>query len=108
EDFSDKVSMNNLIFLLRCLCRCLEMNWYLLGLLLVVSYTSHSILQMGVIMDFNFELILFYALALSGIIALLDIVYFAPKRKKQQSKKMPLVVDYARSFFPILLLVFSM
>jgi signal peptidase I len=63
---------------------------------------------MGITMDFNFELILFYALTLSGIITLLDVLYFAPKRKKQQSKKLSLIVDYARSFFPILLLVFSM
>lgn len=58
-------------------------------------------------MNFNFELILFYALTLSGIVALLDIVYFSPKRKKQQLKKLSPIVDYARSFFPILLLVFS-
>lgn len=58
-------------------------------------------------MDFNFELILFYAVVLSGIIALFDILYFAPKRKKKKSVKLPLIVDYARSFFPVLLLVFS-
>lgn len=39
--------------------------------------------------------------------SLLDVVYLAPKRKKQP-KKMHLIVEYAHSFFPILLLVFSM
>ena len=58
-------------------------------------------------MNFNFEIILFYALVISGVIALFDIFFLAPKRKKAQAKKLPLVIDYARSFFPILLLVFS-
>ena len=58
-------------------------------------------------MDLNFELILFIAVILSGIVVTLDILYFAPKRKNQPSKKMPLIIDYARSFFPILLIVFS-
>jgi signal peptidase I len=58
-------------------------------------------------MNFNFELILFYAVISSGLIALLDTIFFAPKRKKTKSKKLPLIIDYARSFFPILLLVFS-
>ena len=58
-------------------------------------------------MNFNYELIVFYAVIISGLIALLDIIFLAPKRKKIKSKKLPIIVDYARSFFPILLLVFS-
>lgn len=58
-------------------------------------------------MNFNFELIFFYAVIISGVIALLDTIFLAPKRKKIKSKKLPVIFDYARSFFPILLLVFS-
>lgn len=61
-------------------------------------------------MHFNFELILFYAILVTGAIALADIVFWAPKRRKKKGKKaddaMPLVIDYARSFFPILVVVF--
>src|SRR3990167_4376967 len=54
-------------------------------------------------MNFNFELILFYATLLSGAIALLDILFL---QKKRQAKKIPIWIDYARSFFPVLLIVF--
>lgn len=62
-------------------------------------------------MNFNFELILFYATVICGIIAMLDIFWLAPRRKAQSIKqggvtKMPMIIDYARSFFPILLIVF--
>lgn len=56
-------------------------------------------------MNFNFELILFYLTLISGLIALFDILFLSKKRK-DKNKKMPLVSEYARSFFPILLLVF--
>lgn len=55
-------------------------------------------------MSFNFELILFYATVISGLIALFDIVVLAPRRGT--AAKMPMISDYARSFFPILLIVF--
>lgn len=55
-------------------------------------------------MNFNFELILFYATLICGIIALFDIIFWAKKRNKDD--KMPIIIDYARSFFPVLLLVF--
>lgn len=58
-------------------------------------------------MNFNFELILFYAIITSGFIVLLDTIFFAPKRKITKAKKLPIIIDYARSFFPVLLLVFS-
>lgn len=61
-------------------------------------------------MNFNFELILFYATIIAGIIGLADLVYFEPRRKAAAPEgaeiKMPLLFDYARSFFPVLLLVF--
>lgn len=57
-------------------------------------------------MNFDFELLFFYAVMISGTIALLDLIFWAPKRKKT-SAGLPVIVDYARSFFPILLIVFS-
>ncbi len=68
-------------------------------------------------MNFNFELILFYAVVISGLIALFDIIFLEKKRKQmyqEKSKKFtdlpelkpPLLIEYARSFFPILIIVF--
>src|SRR5260221_9922402 len=68
-------------------------------------------------MNFDFELILFYAVAGCGLIALFDLIFFAKKRKLAYEKstknaanppelKLPVIIEYARSFFPILLLVF--
>lgn len=61
-------------------------------------------------MNFNFELILFYATLVTGLIALFDIIFLAPKRsrkpKTREELKLPLIIDYSRSFFPILLIVF--
>ncbi len=54
-------------------------------------------------MNFNFELILFYATLISGVIYLIDVIFFARHRK---TEKMPVIIDYARSFFPVLLIVF--
>lgn len=56
-------------------------------------------------MNFNFELILFYATLVCGLVALIDIIFWAKKRKITH-RKMPIIIDYARSFFPVLLLVF--
>jgi signal peptidase I len=61
-------------------------------------------------MNFNFELILFYATVVTGVIALFDIIFLEPRRKRAQAAgkkaKMPLLVDYSRSFFPVLIIVF--
>src|SRR5947207_1354899 len=57
-------------------------------------------------MNFNFELILFYATLITGVIALLDYIFLAPRRKRAGATKLPILIDYARSFFPILLIVF--
>lgn len=54
-------------------------------------------------MNLDFEKILFYATLVCGIIYLVDVLLFA---KKRGSLKPVWVIDYARSFFPILLIVF--
>lgn len=52
----------------------------------------------------NFELILTLLVLISGILALAEKLYFAPRRAgKEQSQ--PVIFEYACSFFPILLLV---
>jgi signal peptidase I len=68
-------------------------------------------------MHFNFELILFFAVLISGLIALFDLIFFAKKRRIAYAAKikninnppeikLPVIVEYARSFFPVLLVVF--
>lgn len=61
-------------------------------------------------MNFNFELILFYATLITGLVCLFDIVFLAKRRKDRKhvtgDVKLPILVDYARSFFPVLLVVF--
>ena len=44
------------------------------------------------------------AVALSGIIALIDLIFFRGKRLRAQQKD-PTLIDYCRSFFPVLLIV---
>lgn len=56
-------------------------------------------------MDFDFELYLTLAVIISGIIALVDIRYWAPHREKNNIAKQPIIIEYCRSFFPILLIV---
>jgi signal peptidase I len=68
-------------------------------------------------MNFNFELILFWAVVISGVIALFDWIFLARKRKHAYANsiqgalnppemKLPWIIEYAWSFFPSLLLVF--
>lgn len=57
-------------------------------------------------MNFNFELLLFYALMMCGVLFLLDILFLS--KHKNQSKVLAAVIENARSFFPIILVVFSM
>lgn len=61
--------------------------------------------------DMNFELLLTLLVLLTGIITLFDYVFL---RKRRQARlqaagsdilKLPLVIEYSRSFFPILLIV---
>lgn len=53
-------------------------------------------------MNFDFELILFYATLITGAIALLDVIFFAPRRRRlgKAKTKPSLIIDYSRSFFP--------
>jgi len=56
----------------------------------------------------NFPLILVVATLISGVIWLIDAVAFAPKRRaraKGGDVVEPLLTEYARSFFPVLLIV---
>ena len=52
----------------------------------------------------NFALILLIALLVTGLIWLLDIVYF--KKQRAPDAKEPLIIEYAKSFFPVILIVF--
>ncbi len=52
----------------------------------------------------NFALILLIALVVTGFIWLLDIFYF--KKQRSADAKEPLLIEYAKSFFPVILIVF--
>ncbi len=59
-------------------------------------------------MNFDFELILLYSTLACGVIALFDLLFLARRRAAagMTREQMPIIIDYARSFFPILLAVF--
>ncbi|MBA3660445.1 MAG: signal peptidase I [Gammaproteobacteria bacterium] len=63
-------------------------------------------------MNLDFELILFYAIVITGVLSLIDVVWLAKRRKRYsygsitETPKPPLLFEYARSFFPILVIVF--
>src|SRR6267154_1380553 len=52
----------------------------------------------------NFALILFVLLTITGAFALADAVYFAKQRGKDD--KEPWWIEYPKSFFPVILIVF--
>lgn len=54
----------------------------------------------------NFALILFVALSITGGIWLLDVLVL--KRGRDKDAKEPLLVEYAKSFFPVILVVFGL
>jgi len=54
----------------------------------------------------NFALILFIALAITGGIWLLDVLLL--KRGRDRDAREPLLVEYAKSFFPVILVVFAL
>lgn len=58
-------------------------------------------------MSFDLPTFLVAATAISGLIWLVDARLLAPRRRRRQGEaaKEPLLVDYARSFFPIFLIV---
>ncbi|ASJ74456.1 signal peptidase I [Granulosicoccus antarcticus] len=56
----------------------------------------------------NFPLLLVVATAVTGLIWLVDALFFAPKRKaamRDQNGELPILVEYVQSFFPVLLVV---
>jgi signal peptidase I len=55
-------------------------------------------------MRLDFALLLVALTALTGLIWLVDRLLFA-RRRAQRDGKVPILVDYARSFFPVILLV---
>lgn len=55
-----------------------------------------------IIFDFAFYLTL--AVIITGIISLLDVMFWAKKRRIE-GRSQPVIIEYARSFFPVLLLV---
>ncbi|MFC6297794.1 signal peptidase I [Pseudomonas sp. CCM 7893] len=73
-------------------------------------------------MSLNFPLLLVIAVAVCGLLALLDLVFFAPRRRTaiasyqgsvsqpdvavvEKLNKEPLLVEYGKSFFPVLFIV---
>src|SRR3990167_5878019 len=58
-------------------------------------------------MNFNFPLILLSVIVFSGVVCLIDFIFCICKGESFfEKKKRPLVIEYSRSFFPVLLLVF--
>ena len=51
-----------------------------------------------------FALILMSVTGVTGLIYLLDVLYFSKKRVK--GKKESIIIEYSKSFFPVLLAVF--
>jgi signal peptidase I len=58
-------------------------------------------------MNFDFDLLFVSGLMISGLIILADTLFRDSKGRKGGLQLMPVIVNHARSFFPILLLVFS-
>lgn len=73
-------------------------------------------------MHINFPLLLVLAVAVSGFLALLDLLWFGPRRRRalaaydravdvpdpttvERMEKEPLLIEYGKSFFPVLLVV---
>ncbi|MGD2118841.1 MAG: signal peptidase I [Chromatiales bacterium] len=56
-------------------------------------------------MDFDLPLILVLATAITGGIWLIDSLFFAKARKQQNIEKEPLILEYSKSFFPVILIV---
>jgi len=64
-------------------------------------------------MNFDFSALLVFLTLISGLIWLIDSLFFAPARNKleqivsegKETLTLPLIVEYAKSFFPIFLIV---
>lgn len=59
-------------------------------------------------MNLNFELIIFYGIVISGTLALIDKVFITNTAIKTNSTLCTAIFESARSFFPILIIVFFM
>ncbi len=57
-------------------------------------------------MNFNFPLILLSATVICGVITLIDSISGAHKKRKASGGSVPWTIDYARSLFPVFLIVF--
>ena len=69
---------------------------------LILVFLLAGIVSMMAYIGFAFGLTM--AVILSGVIALVDLVFFRAKRLRHQ-KKDPTLIEYCRSFFPVLLIV---
>lgn len=69
--------------------------FYLALVILVIRWLIHLL---------GFPLLLVSAVGVSGIICVIDYLFFV-KGRKQTGREMPVIIDYSRSFFPVLLLV---
>ena len=56
-------------------------------------------------MDIDFSLVLVILVAICGFIWLLDALLFAKARRQANNTEEPVVVEYAKSFFPVLFIV---
>ena len=59
-------------------------------------------------MTFDFPLILTALMVFTGVVSLVDIIYLAIRRRvcpHCPRRKEPLVIEYARAFFPVFLIV---
>src|SRR5262245_23348416 len=56
-------------------------------------------------MVFDFSFVLVALAAVTGIVWGVDARFFAPKRRAQGIAKDPVLVDYSRSFFPVIVIV---
>ncbi len=54
----------------------------------------------------NFALILFLLLLLSGVVLLINRLWLAPRRPADAAARDPWWLEYSRSFFPVILIVF--
>ncbi|MHB8916001.1 MAG: signal peptidase I [Thiobacillus sp.] len=54
----------------------------------------------------NFALILFVALLVTGAVWLFDLLFM--KKQRKPGAREPMLVEYARSFFPVILIVFAL
>ncbi len=63
-------------------------------------------------MDIDLPFYLFWAVVITGAISLLDLLWLRPARQRKaanaakDTSSQPLIVEYSRSFFPVLLVVF--